>query len=173
MKSDLLANDIRVTTPDGVVIVPPGAGQAWWVMNNHQLLKLTSADTRGGCALWIETVPPGEGPPPHLHQREEEIFVVLEGEVTFLAGDCPTTTGPGTVVLIPRGVVHTFRNSGGSTARMLILVTPGGFERYFEEVAFRGGTREFRPAPTADEADRLLAAAPRHALEFRRPAPPA
>lgn len=158
------------TASDSIRVIAPDEGRAWWIMNSRQLHKLGSADTRGALALWFETFGPGEGPPPHVHSREDEIFVVLEGEVTFFAADSASVAGPGTVVFAPRGRQHTFRNTGMTAARMIAMVTPGGFENFFAEAAFRGGDGNQRPAPTEADVQRLLAAAPRHGLAFCPPA---
>ena len=150
--------------------IAPEEGRSWWIMNNHQLHKLSGADTRGALSLWFETFGPGEGPPPHIHGREDEVFLVLEGEVTFHrpAGSC--VAGPGSVVFAPRGEQHAFRNTGTTRARMAILVTPAGFEDFFAEAAYHGSGCESRPAPGEADAQRLLTAAPRFGLTFVPPA---
>ncbi len=150
-------------------IVPPEGGDSWWVTNHHQLMKLTGEQTGGGLALWIETVPPGGGPPPHTHTREDECFIVLEGEVTFSTQGVEKTTGPGAVIYLPRGEIHTFRNSGDKPARMVVIVTPAGFENFFQEVAVQSPSRTMRPPVEQAEIDALMEAAPRYGLEFAPP----
>jgi mannose-6-phosphate isomerase-like protein (cupin superfamily) len=71
-------------------------------------------------------VPPGYGVPLHVHAAEDELFYVLEGEITLDSAEGPTTAGPGTFVHLPRGVAHGFRNAGAQPARMLVVTTPGG-----------------------------------------------
>jgi mannose-6-phosphate isomerase-like protein (cupin superfamily) len=155
---------------DSLRVIAPDEGRSWWIMNNHQLHKLGGADTRGALSLWFETFGPGEGPPPHIHGREDEIFIVLSGEVTFYGATRTIAAPPGSVVFAPRGQQHTFRNTGTTTARMVILVTPAGFEEFFEAAAFHGGDRHHRPAPTDADVQRLIAAAPKHGLTFCPPA---
>ena len=74
----------------------------------------------------------GFGPPLHVHSREDEALYVLEGQIRFRHGEDEFVAGPGTWVWGPRGVPHAFRVESES-ARALVIVTPGGFERMFEE----------------------------------------
>src|SRR5438874_4823008 len=84
--------------------------------------------------MWEAVVPPGGGPPPHVHSREEEGFYVLEGEVTFRVGEERFVATAGTFANMPVGTPHSFRNEGSHPARMLISVAPAGLERMFFEV---------------------------------------
>jgi hypothetical protein len=68
-------------------------------------------------------VPPGGGPPPHIHTREKETFYVLEGNVEFLLGEQTVVAGPGDFVNVPRGTVHRFQNTGTATARIILIFT--------------------------------------------------
>lgn len=154
-------------------VIAPQAGEAWWILANHQVMKLTSRDTGGALALWFETVPPGGGPPAHVHHAEDEIFIVMEGEITFRSEDRVWAATPGTVVHIPRGLPHTFQNTGATTARFIGIVTPAGFDGYFRENAFRWPDQEKRPPVQPSEVDALLASASRFDLEFKLPSPPA
>ena len=72
-------------------------------------------------------VPAGAVVPPHSHPHEQT-GILLEGELTFHTAESSHVTGPGSVVFAPRGQQHTFRNTGRTRARMLILTTPGGIE---------------------------------------------
>ena len=83
----------------------------------------------------IETVPgPGVSPPLHHHDFDEA-FYVMAGELTFRLRDELTTVGPGELAFAPRGVPHTYANLGDTPARVLIVCTPAGFERYFARMA--------------------------------------
>jgi len=97
-------------------------------------IHLDGAATGGSLAIVEEITPPGGGPPPHVHRNEDEAFYVLEGELEFLLGDRWTRVAPGASVFGPRGVPHTFRNVGAASSRVLAVLTPAGFERFFEEV---------------------------------------
>jgi mannose-6-phosphate isomerase-like protein (cupin superfamily) len=93
-------------------------------------------DTDGRFALIEHTLPPKSlGAPTHVHEREDEYSFVLTGEVGFQLGDEVLTAGPGETVIKPRGVPHAFWNPGDEEARLLELISPGGFDRYFAEMA--------------------------------------
>jgi mannose-6-phosphate isomerase-like protein (cupin superfamily) len=76
-------------------------------------------------------------PPVHLHHRTDEGFYVLTGAYTFLRDGDRIEAGAGEHVLVPKGLPHTFWNSGPETARCLMVLTPAGFEGYFRELAGR------------------------------------
>jgi mannose-6-phosphate isomerase-like protein (cupin superfamily) len=114
-------------------------------------------------------VPPGGGPPPHIHTREDETFYLLEGEIEFLLGEQLIVAGPGDFVNVPRGTVHRFQNTGTESARLVLTFTPAGIERWFEET-LEGAPNEFEledvPDNIEEVAARYVAAAPRYGLEF-------
>jgi quercetin dioxygenase-like cupin family protein len=88
--------------------------------------------TDGHLGLVEETLSPDfDGPPLHVHPAFDELFFVLEGELTFQVGDELTTVAAGDWLLAPRGIPHTFANHSRRPARALIAVTPAGFERLF------------------------------------------
>jgi quercetin dioxygenase-like cupin family protein len=91
----------------------------------------TTHETAGAYSLWHAEVQPGAGPPPHRHGREEEMFHVLSGEMTFHCDGQSLTAGAGTTLLLPRDSAHFFHNDSNSMAEMLIAVTPAGLEQFF------------------------------------------
>lgn len=127
-------------------------------------------DTDGNYALFEAIVPPGGGPPPHVHSREEEGFYILEGEITFHIGEIRLVATAGMFANMPVGTPHSFKNESPRAARMLISVAPAGLEKMFFEVGQplpRGATTA--PPPTKDEIEKLLAVAPRYGIEIRLP----
>jgi quercetin dioxygenase-like cupin family protein len=124
----------------------------------------TGEDTGGAYALIHAEVPPGGGPPPHLHRREDEAFYVLEGELAFEVDGRAISATAGSWVTLPRGTLHAFQNAGQSPARMLILVNPAGLEEFFAEVGHEATDRTRPPAP---DIEKLLAAAPKYGLDIR------
>jgi mannose-6-phosphate isomerase-like protein (cupin superfamily) len=119
----------------GATQVASGEGKTLWVLGGLYEFKATGEDTRGMFALWETTTPPGNpGPPSHIHHNEDEVFYLLEGELELMVEGRASVVGAGTFVNIPRGTLHTFRNAGTTPARFLGMVTPGGFEGFFEEV---------------------------------------
>lgn len=98
------------------------------------LVKVRSEHTNGVIAIIEETVPPRRPISPHTHQNDVWVYV-LSGEVGILVGDQTDVAGPGSWVLKPRNVVHAMWNAGHMPARVIELLTPGGSERWFEEIA--------------------------------------
>jgi mannose-6-phosphate isomerase-like protein (cupin superfamily) len=115
-------------------------------------------------------VVPGGGPPLHIHHREDELFYVLDGDITIFAGEQSVRASAGTSVHIPAGTVHTFRNEAGGPVRMLIMYSPAGFENYFS----KAGTPtthgdETAPPLTQETLERLQAFAAQFNLEIIPP----
>lgn len=95
-----------------------------------------SGDTGGRFALIEHTVPSKAlAAPTHTHENEDEYSFVLTGEIGVQLGDAVLTAGPGELVVKPRGVPHAFWNPGEEEARLLELISPGAFDRYFIEMA--------------------------------------
>ncbi len=94
----------------------------------------TGEHTHGGYFLTHAIVPPGGGPPAHIHTREEEAFYVVRGELTFRVGDREVTAAAGTFVNVPRGLKHRFRNASDAEAEMIFWFAPAGIEGLFEEL---------------------------------------
>jgi mannose-6-phosphate isomerase-like protein (cupin superfamily) len=73
--------------------------------------------------------------PAHVHFNQEETFFIVEGAYELTVGDQTSTAGPGTIVFMPRNVLHRFKNVGDTTARMLDWSLPGGEDHYFEAIS--------------------------------------
>ncbi len=156
----------------GALLKRPGDGRTVAVFGDVYRFLAVGDDTDGKYALWEAVVPPGGGPPPHIHSREEEGFYVLEGEITLHVGDRHLVAGAGTFANMPVGTLHSFKNETDRPARMLISVAPAGLEQMFLEVGQplpEGG----RTAPPAggEEIKKFLAVAPRYGIEIRLPQP--
>ena len=146
---------------------PADTGSAFWGPGDHYTFLVTGEESGGAYFAMEALVPPGGGPPPHIHTREDETFYLLEGEVEFLLGDDLVVAGPGDFVNVPRGTVHRFRNAGAETARMVLTFSPAGMERFFEETLEEAPNGAHDAPDNVDEvAARYVAAAPRYGLEF-------
>lgn len=99
------------------------------------IYRAVSEDTDGAYSLFEVTVPPGQGPPTHVHSHEDESFFVLDGSFDFQIGDQSFSATRGWLGLGPRHVPHGFKAVGPNPATMLMVVTPAGFERFFDELA--------------------------------------
>ena len=79
------------------------------------------------------TIKPGFGAPAHISEEEDKLFVLLEGQVKYLVGDQTEVAGPGSRILVPRGVVHGFTNGGPADARHILVSTPRRHEEFFRD----------------------------------------
>lgn len=102
----------------------------------HIAMRVETRHTGGAFSLTEIIVEPQSGPPLHIHTDADEVLYVLEGTVDFIAGDEQFRTGAGGFAAIPRGMPHAFRNFEAQPARMLVMLTPGGFEQFMP--AMRG-----------------------------------
>jgi mannose-6-phosphate isomerase-like protein (cupin superfamily) len=108
------------------IVVPPGEGRR---VGNIEFLARSEDTPRFNLGV-ITMQPHREGPEPHEHAAEDDSFYILEGELTFrLEGTDDVVAGPGTFVLVPPGVRHTFANRGDAVVRMLNIHAPAGFDR--------------------------------------------
>jgi quercetin dioxygenase-like cupin family protein len=140
----------------------PGEGLRNDAFHLPRTLLFTVADTAGHSNVWIEEVPPGAGPPMHIHLDSDEAFHILAGSFLFAAEAARHQGDAGSTVFIPRGTPHTFKNIGSVPGRLLVTMTPGGFERFFLEVEAQGLTPE-------SHMDAIMALAGRHGLAFVGP----
>jgi mannose-6-phosphate isomerase-like protein (cupin superfamily) len=101
------------------------------------VLVKASADTTGGAFTVFEEREPVDTPL-HVHEHEDELFYVLEGEHVFRVGDEELKVGPGGMVFAPRGVPHSQRRVVPRTGRVLVMTSPAGFEGFFRELAAGG-----------------------------------
>ncbi len=90
--------------------------------------------TDGGYYLVHAIVPPGGGPPAHIHTREEEAFYVIRGEVMFEVDGKTISAPAGTFLNVPKGAKHQFHNGSGSDAEMIFWFAPAGIEGLFREL---------------------------------------
>ena len=147
----------------------PTEGRTIAVVGDVYRFLATGEETDGKYAMWEAIVPPGGGPPPHVHSREEEGFYILEGEVTFTVGDKQIVATEGTFANMPVGSLHSFKNTTDKAARMIISVAPAGLEKMFFEVGQSVNLGETPPPPTKAEIERLLAVAPNYGVEIKVP----
>jgi quercetin dioxygenase-like cupin family protein len=150
------------------VIRNPAQGRTIAVVGDVYRFLATGDDTNGKYALWEAVVPPGGGPPPHVHSLEEEGFYILEGEITLQVGDERIVATAGMFINMPVGTPHSFKNGSTKPAKMLISVAPAGLEKMFFKVGQpvpAGATTA--PPPTKEEIEKLLAVAPKYGIEIR------
>jgi len=115
-------------------------------------------------SLFEDVRRPGDGPPLHIHRREDEIFRIIEGRFKLRLGEQTLEASAGDTIFLPRDVPHSFINSGETTGRLLVVVQPGGVENFFFDVA-----RENLRVP--QDVERLAQVAAGYGLEFIGPNP--
>ena len=96
-------------------------------------IKADTRQTNGSMTVMELRVEPGSGPATHTHLREDELWWVLEGDFRFKVGSDWLRASTGGMAFGPRGMTHAFQNAGATPGRLLIVTTPSGLERFFEQ----------------------------------------
>lgn len=113
------------------------------------------SESGGGFSLVEHPIPPRAlGAPLHRHSREDEYSYVVEGRVGAMLGDEVVISEVGDLIFKPRNQWHSFWNAGDEPARILEIISPAGFERYFEELVDMGGSAVAGRAALANLASR-------------------
>lgn len=116
-------------------VTAPRDGAPLNVLGHMVTVKLDRAQTDGHYYVFEVLTPPGHGIPPHVHEREDEMIRVLEGEFAVRLGERSFQAPAGADIFFPRGVVHAFQNVGSGPGRTLWTVVPGGnFQQFFEQL---------------------------------------
>jgi quercetin dioxygenase-like cupin family protein len=138
---------------------------AQWFLGQRTWVRATAAQTGGALGMVEHIMTPGGGSPYHVHHNEDEEFYIIDGELRFFSGDGSSVLGPGGFAFLPRGIPHGFRVEGDANARVLLLMTPGGFEGFVAEVS----TPE--PPTASPDMAALVQAAARYAVDILGPLP--
>jgi mannose-6-phosphate isomerase-like protein (cupin superfamily) len=132
-------------------IVGPHDGKAGFLGSIGVRFMVGGDESGGGFSLVEHPMGPRAlAAPMHRHHHEDEYSYVLEGRMGALLGDEVVTAGPGDLVFKPRNQWHTFWNAGDEPARILEIISPAGFERFFEELVDLGGAADAPPAVLAE-----------------------
>ncbi|MBI1879197.1 MAG: cupin domain-containing protein [Chloroflexi bacterium] len=140
-------------------------GQAVWFLGIPTFIKATGEQTGEAFGLIEQVVPVGFESPYHVHHTEEEIFFILEGELTFISGERRMTRTAGSYTFLPRDIPHGFKVIGDKPARFFILTTPAGFEQFVIDMS--------KPEPPAGppDMDKLMSLAAKYNIEILGPLP--
>lgn len=139
----------------------PDDGTTTWLGGVGVRHLLSGADAGGRFSLVEHPLQPRElAAPLHLHREEDEFSYVTRGRVGFVLGADVVVAGPGSFVRKPRGQWHTFFNAGDEPAALLEIISPAGFEHYFDELA------PLFPADGPPDLDAMVAASERYGLEL-------
>ncbi len=127
-------------------VVGPRDGKAGFLGSIGVRFMIDGDETDRGFSLVEHPMSPRAlAAPLHRHNREDEYTYVLEGKVGALLGDEVLVAEPGDLVFKPRDEWHTFWNAGDTPARILEIIAPAGFERFFEELSDMGGAMQADP----------------------------
>jgi mannose-6-phosphate isomerase-like protein (cupin superfamily) len=151
----------------GITAITEEERRSLWVMGARLDIVVDGDQTGGAYAIAEDRSDPGFGPPPHVHEREDEVFYVIEGEYLFGGDDWEVRARSGTLVHAPRGQLHWWRNVGTGPGRHLEIFVPAGLEQMFLEI----GTpiTDDHPQPPPPDPGALLDTAPRYGVTFKLP----
>jgi quercetin dioxygenase-like cupin family protein len=145
-------------------VVQPGEGRTGGLVPGVGVVfKIDGADTGGVLSIVEHPFAVGALVPPHVHTREDEYSIVLEGEIGFRSEDREVVLGAGGYIIKPRGEVHAMWNAGAVPARMIEVISPAGFEGFFRELT------DMTAVGAPDPAD-VAALGDRYGLPFAQPA---
>ena len=133
------------------ILVMPGGGDEFTMVGSQFFHKVQSKDTNGVFSVIEIVTPPGKGVSLHVHEREDELVYLLEGEIEVTLGDQTMKAVPGVIALLPRGIPHAFTSIGDKPSRLLDTILPGQFDNYFVELAALFAAGE----PSEEQIDEL------------------
>lgn len=116
-------------------IIKAGDGVHQVVLGDIQLIKLTGKDTNGMFTMMEQNNAPGTGIPMHIHENEDEVFKLLEGEIEFIVDGKVTILNDGDAIYLPRLTPHAFKVTGSKNAKAIVTVFPAGIEEMFSELS--------------------------------------
>jgi quercetin dioxygenase-like cupin family protein len=155
----------------GGVISGPDTQAAIWFLGALSQVRISGEQTGGAFAVADHLARRGNASPVHVHDRDDETFFVLDGELRVFAGEQEHTAGPGTVAVLPRRLRHAYVVTS-ATARFLTLHTPAGFEQFAAEAGEPALTLTLPPLPAGPPDFAALAqAAARHHITIMAPPP--
>jgi quercetin dioxygenase-like cupin family protein len=142
--------------------IPDAGGTRVGILGIPLVIRIHGRETNGVLSVVESHDVPGGGPPPHIHHREDETFQILEGEYEWTVGDKKFVAKKGETIFAPRGVAHTYRYVGKAPGRLMCVITPAGFEGFFEEVGALSPQQQ-------QDIGRVMEIAKKYELEFLPP----
>ncbi len=163
----IVAQENPNATPPKVVL--GSEGTKVWAMGVLVTVKVKAADTGGAYSVFEDFIPPGAGPVPHTHTKEDETIFVLEGELRAWLGGKQYDVKAGDFVHMPCGVQHYFKNISDKPTRLLLSYTPGGFEQWFLDIGTPvSGTNEKPPEIKPEDIKRAVVTAEKYGVKFEK-----
>ncbi len=124
----------HAASPAQLTVVQPGGPDVEMVPGFTATTRIAT-DATGSISIVEHVFAPKAVVPPHVHTREDEVSYVVSGEIGFSSNGREVSLRAGGYIVKPRGELHAMWNAGEVPARMIEVLTPGGLERYFEELA--------------------------------------
>ena len=155
-------------TRTGGLVLGADEGRAFWFLNCLAINKVGSDDSQGLLTIADHRMPPGFAPPPHIHEAGDEAFLVLDGELEGFCGDQSWQAGPGSLVYMPHGIPHGFTGSAAGPGRIIVVVSPGGFDQ-FVAAAGEPASDLRLPEPVAPDPARITQIAAMHGIRILPP----
>lgn len=142
-------------------------GRAIWMLNSLMVERATGDETGGAYSVLEQWVNADGNPPPHVHEHEDEAFLVLEGSIDVTVGGVTTSLGAGDFAFGPRGVPHTYAVTS-DVARLVVITSPGGAERFFRAVGTAAEAMAL-PAPQPPDVGAVVGIAAQHGITILPP----
>ncbi|MSQ14982.1 MAG: cupin domain-containing protein [Dehalococcoidia bacterium] len=164
-----------MTTQNGQVVLPE-EGKRLWFLGDLYVIKVPGEKSNGLFSVTEMTIAPapGGGAPLHIHSKEDELFYVLDGALTYQVGEHILEASAGACLYVPRGVLHGFSNPRKDPVKALVFITPAGFEKFFEELGEAATTLSL-PPPTyvPPDLEKVTALGMQYGTEVKGPPPTA
>jgi quercetin dioxygenase-like cupin family protein len=144
------------------VQVPKNGGQSVNILGIPMLIRVHGGETNGTLAVVESHDSPGGGPPAHVHHREDETFQILEGEYEFRIGGKTITARSGDTLFAPRDIPHSYHCTGKAGGKLMVVLTPAGFENFFAEIGAMSPEQQ-------QDLPRVIEIAQKFGLEFLPP----
>lgn len=116
------------------ILSAPIAGDQYGFPGTTFYHRTKSSETNGVFSVIELVTQPGQGVSPHVHQHEDELVYIIDGELEVTLGDQKMNAGAGIMALLPRGIPHGFTNVGNRPSRLLDVILPGKLDNYFVEL---------------------------------------
>ena len=117
------------------ILSTPNSGDNFSIPGTVFHHRVKSAETNGVFSVIEMTTEPGQGVATHVHDYEDELVYLLQGEIEVTLGDQTMKAVPGVMALLPRGIPHGFKNIGNTPSIVIDTILPGNFDNYFAELA--------------------------------------
>jgi quercetin dioxygenase-like cupin family protein len=145
----------QLAAPPQLKVVQPGEGDTGVLLPGVGVqFKIDAEDVGGRVSVVEHPFEVGSLVPPHVHTREDEISIVIEGQIGYRSEDREVVLSTGGYIVKPRGEVHAMWNAGDAPARMIEIITPAGFDKFFRELAAANASRPMSPPEVAEMAAR-------------------